>query len=475
MEAARRKQASVRLRRAVGRGWGSTREEQFRPLPGDEIIPQPACATTHAITIDSGPHDVWPWLVQMGYGRGGWYTPAFVDRLWGVRNPSTDEILGECQHLAVGDIILDGPPGTAVFRVEGVDPPRSLLLHSRRHPVTGVAPDPAGPRPGPYVDFSWSFVLEPIAPDATRLLLRARSNASPAWLNLFARAVLTRIDIVMGRWMLRGIRRRAESGPLRRRATPPSRRMILDASRATRRNSATGFFQCDVTAARGLLASRRDESNRPLSLTAFVCGALARAVAAEPLANSVLDLRNRVVSFDDVDLMVMIESEVDGRSAPIGRIIRSANRKSVEEITNELRRAQAAPLAAEAGRMLQMGRWVPAPLRRTVLRWIDRNPRLAKRTKGTVSVSSVGMFARGGGWGLGALHHTVGVIVGGITARSVEKDGRLDTREFLSITFSVDHDIIDGAPAARVAAEMRRIIESPGAAMMSGAPQTAAR
>jgi hypothetical protein len=79
----------------LGRRWGATSEEVARPMPGDEIVPHAQVQTTHAITIDAGPERVWPWLVQMGYHRAGWYTYPWVDRyLWHIENPSADQIGG---------------------------------------------------------------------------------------------------------------------------------------------------------------------------------------------------------------------------------------------------------------------------------------------------------------------------------------------------------------------------------------------
>ena len=102
--------AEVMLLR-LGRAYGSTAEERARPLPGDQIVTNPHVVTDHAVTIDAPPDCVWPWLVQMGWGRGGWYTARWVDRLlFPANGPSADRIIPELQHLRVGDFIPDGPP-----------------------------------------------------------------------------------------------------------------------------------------------------------------------------------------------------------------------------------------------------------------------------------------------------------------------------------------------------------------------------
>ena len=176
-------------------------------------MPRPHGQTTHAVTIAAPPEEVWPWLVQMGYHRGGWYTYPWVDHyLFHMSNPSADEIVPELQALAVGDRIPDGEPDTAWYDVVEMDPARALVLHSTTHlPVQWRH----NPRLGAWVDWTWVFVLEPLGADATRLILRTRGRCGPWWLRaLFVGAIIP-ADFVMARSMLRGIRSRAEgrTGP----------------------------------------------------------------------------------------------------------------------------------------------------------------------------------------------------------------------------------------------------------------------
>ena len=210
---------ALAARQVAMRGWGLRPGEASRTLPGDDVVSRPDQQLTHGITVAAAPAEVWPWIAQMGYGRGGWYTPRWVDRyIWRVDAVSLDRIDVGLGRLEAGDVILDGPPGTATFDVVDVRPHRALVLHSRRHPLTGVAPDLAAPQPGPYLDFSWTFVLDRDGPDATRLLLRTRGIAhlhpvshALAWL------LWPFIDYAMARWMLLGIKERVE----RRRGVEP--------------------------------------------------------------------------------------------------------------------------------------------------------------------------------------------------------------------------------------------------------------
>ena len=192
----------------LGRAWGSHEDERGRPLPGDELVPHPSIVTDHAIDIEAPAEQIWPWLVQMGWGRGGWYTHRWVDVvLFPANAPSAEAIRPELQRLAVGDAIPDGPPESGcVFTVERLEPNRALVLRSRTH-----LPPPLLTHPGVRLDFSWAFVLEPLSAERTRLHFRARSAVRPLWLLAAYHLLLVPGDFVMARSMCRGLRRRAET------------------------------------------------------------------------------------------------------------------------------------------------------------------------------------------------------------------------------------------------------------------------
>jgi hypothetical protein len=159
--------------------------------------------TDHAIWIDAHPRDVWPWLVQMGWHRGGWYTYRWIDRLLFPANaPSADAILPAEQDLAVGDRIADGPPSTGChFTVAMLEPSRLLVLRSHSH----LPPWPVDA----WLDWVWTYALTPTPDGRTRLHLRTRARLGPAWLAWAYRAGLW-TDLVMARSHLRGITTRVE-------------------------------------------------------------------------------------------------------------------------------------------------------------------------------------------------------------------------------------------------------------------------
>ena len=192
----------------LGRTYGATRAECRRVLPGDDLCPDPQIVTTHATTIDAPPERVWPWLLQMGWGRGQWYTARWVDRLlFPANGPSADTLVPELQQLAVGDRILDGPPEAhCAFVVDALVPHRHLVLHSREHLPPGWAD-----RFGAAIDWTWAFVLDRVDGGRTRFLFRTRVRLRPRWVTAFYWSVVVPADLVMSRQMLRGVAARAEA------------------------------------------------------------------------------------------------------------------------------------------------------------------------------------------------------------------------------------------------------------------------
>jgi hypothetical protein len=192
----------------IGRQGGSTTAERHCALPGDELVSNASLVTNHAITVDVDAQSLWPWLTQMGWHRGGWYTPRWVDRLLFPGNWPSAESLDAAlvRDLHPEDTIPDGPPGTAWFVVRRADPPYLLVLHSTTHLPPGWRE-----RYGAQLSWSWTFRLQPVGQDRTRLLVRSRGRAHPGWLDVAYRAILTPADGVMAMGMLRGVKRRAET------------------------------------------------------------------------------------------------------------------------------------------------------------------------------------------------------------------------------------------------------------------------
>jgi hypothetical protein len=187
--------------------WGARPDENAMALPGDEIVDNPRTMATRALTIEAPPHLVWPWLVQMGQGRGGLYSYDWLENLVGCDIHSVDHIVPELQQLQVGDRVWLMPPENPPhlgFVVRHLVPERVLVLGTPGPREEALA---AG-----MPHFSWAFVLLPESNGRTRLVIRSRCDYQPTVLGVLANGYgLEPVQFMMERKMMLGIRARAEA------------------------------------------------------------------------------------------------------------------------------------------------------------------------------------------------------------------------------------------------------------------------
>lgn len=240
---------------------------------------------------------------------------------------------------------------------------------------------------------------------------------------------------------------------------PRSRRVISNyVQTAQRKHVIHALLEIDVTEARCLIHAHKERTGEVLSLTAYVIFCLARAVDEHKELHAYRSGRGKIIIFDEVDISTLVERRAGGQRIATPHVLRAVNTKSFRQIHDEIREAQ----EHEAGEFRQMD-WfgaLPGFLMRWFWRIIGHFPRLKKRYSGTVSVTAVGMFGTGGGWGIPLTDYTLQLTLGGIAERPGVVAGRIAIREYLAVTISVDHDMIDGAPAARLASRLRDLIET---------------
>lgn len=221
-----------------------------------------------------------------------------------------------------------------------------------------------------------------------------------------------------------------------------------------------GLLEIDVTEARARIRTHEAATGVRLSFTAFLVACVAHAVDQHKHVHAGRNWRGRLVIFDDVDVTTMIEIEADGRRTPVGHIIRAANRKSLQDIHDEIRSVQMAQTRSEAAAYVRLLVRIPRPVRRAMIRVMYRMPVMSKKMRGTVVVSAVGMFGTRGGWAVVLPSHSLNVVVGGIVQKPGVVDGQIAIREYLNLTIAFDHRVVDGAPAARFAVQLQSMIES---------------
>ncbi len=220
----------VRLLDRLAALGGADLKERTMPLAGDDLVPSPALAVTHAVTIDAPPDRVWPWLVQLGHGRAGFYSDSkfwdrcvdvyyrllsrglSADQRVGYRVVASDEIVAAWQKPKVGDVVADGPPGTAYYVVRYVEPDRAFVLFSDTH-LRYLLPARLreDPRLGIQGEISASYRLLEREGGRTRLVRRMRMTCHPPLFRALAVPVVWAWgEAVTARRLLRGVKRRAE-------------------------------------------------------------------------------------------------------------------------------------------------------------------------------------------------------------------------------------------------------------------------
>lgn len=237
-----------------------------------------------------------------------------------------------------------------------------------------------------------------------------------------------------------------------------------------------GLLEVDVSKARALLRDHKARTGESLSFTAFLIACLAQAVEENKAVQAFRKGGKRLIVFDDVDVLTYVERGVAGHSLPMPYMIRAANHKTVREIHQEVRAAQV-QYVAKAAVGFKLVQYVPTFLISFFLRMIGKDPRQMKKYVGTVALSSVGMFGKGAGWGIPpAGPPSLQMTVGGIGEKPGIVDGQIAIRDYLSLTISFDHEIIDGAPAARFTRRLKELIENgyglPGSTVVSEQART---
>jgi pyruvate/2-oxoglutarate dehydrogenase complex dihydrolipoamide acyltransferase (E2) component len=242
---------------------------------------------------------------------------------------------------------------------------------------------------------------------------------------------------------------------------PKIRRFMAAEFRSSHRTPVIhGLIEVDVSRARAHLRDQKAKTGESLSFTAFLIACLAQAVDEHKAVQASRLGRKHLILFEEVDVLTYIERGVAEHSLPMPYIIRAANHKTVREIHHEIRTVQVQDVA-KAAVGFKLVKSMPTFLFSFFLQIVGRKPQQMKKYVGTVALSAVGMFGKGAGWGIPpATPPSLWVTVGGIGEKPGVVDGQIAVRDYLSLTISFDHDIIDGAPAARFTQRLKELIES---------------
>jgi hypothetical protein len=228
-----------------------------------------------------------------------------------------------------------------------------------------------------------------------------------------------------------------------------------------------GLLEVDVTIAQQLITHHKERTSEQLSFTGFLVYCMARAVDENKQVQAYLIGRKKIVTFDDVNVGLMIEHKEGEKTALMGHNIMGANHKTYRQIHEEIRSAQSAPVPANRGmpswfRSVMSLRWPLSKLVNILMSiTTSHDPTIRVAASGTVAVTAVGMFGKGhSGWGIATTPVSLSMVVGSIATKPAVVEGRIEAREILNLTVMFDHDVIDGAPAARFVHRLVELIES---------------
>lgn len=248
---------------------------------------------------------------------------------------------------------------------------------------------------------------------------------------------------------------------------PSLRKMLSDAWAVTKsEHTFVALVEMDITRVRNQMRLYEQKTQEKLSLTAYVGWCVAQAVDAHKEVCAMRTWNGKVITYHDVDINVLIEKQIGNQLLGLVHVIRAANNKEFIEVHRDIRKAQTSTPQEVAGikgreKWMNLLLAIPGFIRRLLWRVLLANPHFIKKLMGTVSISAVGMAGQGGGWGIPGKALTFAVVIGGICERNMlNNDGSIARHEFLQLTFLFNHEVVDGAPAARFLKDLKQLLES---------------
>jgi pyruvate/2-oxoglutarate dehydrogenase complex dihydrolipoamide acyltransferase (E2) component len=246
-----------------------------------------------------------------------------------------------------------------------------------------------------------------------------------------------------------------------------NRALIIDVVKLGRsKHHVPILFEVDVTEARERIRRYKKQTNARLSFTGWAVKCIAQAISEHKQMHGLRLGRRRLVLFDQVDVLVTVQKSVGEERIPLPFVVRNASGKSILQINEEILAAEG-EVASSVTMMLGINPWyanlyrcLPAVIRSLVGRTMMRNPFAVKRNTGTVGVSSIGMMGNFAGWAIPVGPLPIQFALGGISKKPTLIDGKLENRDFLSVCFVFDHDVVDGAPVAAFTSRLAELMQS---------------
>jgi pyruvate/2-oxoglutarate dehydrogenase complex dihydrolipoamide acyltransferase (E2) component len=245
------------------------------------------------------------------------------------------------------------------------------------------------------------------------------------------------------------------------------RNITLIVKEGARKHNVHALLEIDVTKARYLIKEYKKKKNGTISFTGWVIKCVAQAISSHRELNAYRHGKRHVFTFEDVDVPIPVERKVAGETRPMAYIIRQANKKNVVDITQEIRKVQKEGVSKTTqllgGHLTRLERFAlhsPMFIKKMVLFIARRSALLKKKHMGTVGVSSIGMFGKFPGWAIPLGIPATLIVVGGLNQKPGVVNGKIEIREYLNLTITVDHDLVDGGPLARFVSLLTELMEN---------------
>ncbi len=227
------------------------------------------------------------------------------------------------------------------------------------------------------------------------------------------------------------------------------------------------LIEVDVTKGRQDIITHETHMGIKLSFTAWLLKCIGKAASEHKEVHSMMKGKKHVINFNDVDISIAVEKTINGVKAPMPLVIRRTNEKSIIQIHEKIRAAQkedinGASVLGESNLKIKMKFYTSMPkfIRKFFVKRILKDPLSVKQQMGTIIVTSVGMFGKISGWPIPTTAHPLAFAIGGITKKPGVINNEIKIREYLTMTILFNHDVVDGAPAARFVSYLVELIES---------------
>jgi len=249
---------------------------------------------------------------------------------------------------------------------------------------------------------------------------------------------------------------------------PKSRIATIDiCTIGKQKHHVTAFIELNLSKSREKIKIYNKGKSNKISFTAWLISVIGFTIKKYETSSSYLKGKNKLLIFDDINVSLLVEKEINGQKVPIPLVIEKANERSIESITAQISQARNEKLSdkdiviqKKAGQMEKMYYRLPGFIRRSVWKYLLKHPKLVFKKMGNVAITSIAMMGKVNAWFIPISIHPICFGISSIMKKPVVIDDKIEIREMLNMTVLLDHDVIDGAPMARFISDLSKNIES---------------